>query len=49
MAGRRAKRAKLHWKNRKANKGVKPGYGSKQKCLKAACLTDKFGYAKVSG
>lgn len=38
MSGKRAKRAKLHWGNRKANKGVKPGYGSKKKCLKAASL-----------
>lgn len=36
MAGNRALKSKLHWKNRRANKGVKPGYGSKRKCLKAA-------------
>ncbi len=42
MAGRRSKRAKLHWRNRKANKGVKPGYGSKRKCLKAGSLKRGF-------
>ena len=43
MAGRRAKRAKLHWKNRRANKGVKPGYGSKRKSLRATYVLTKFG------
>ena len=31
MAGKRRKRAKLHWKNRKANHGVKPGMSKLKK------------------
>lgn len=34
MAKRRHRRAKLTWKNRKANHGKKPGYGTSKKSMK---------------
>lgn len=36
MSHNRTRKAKLHWRNRKANHGVKPAHGGKKRALKAA-------------